>query len=82
MNEQTQKFLDKIPETSLEVVTQRLLSSHTKTHLLQLERSLRNLDRALYTTALKKITITELYAAITYAKGLLCDGEHTESSLT
>lgn len=82
MNEQTQKFLDTTPATEIELVTQRLLSSHSKTHLLQLERSMRMLDKALYTTRLKKITITELYAAITYAKELLCDGAQNESSLT
>lgn len=80
MNEQTQNFLDKQPETTIELVAQRILSTHTKTHVLQVERSLRNLDKALYSTHLKKITLTELYAAITFAKSLLCDGEQNEHS--
>lgn len=82
MKQEIQDFLDKQPTTKIEKVVQRLLSSHTKTHLLQLERSLRNLDRALYTTDLKSITVTELYASITYAKGLLCDTTPDQPMLT
>lgn len=82
MNKEVQDFLDRSPQTTIELAAQRLLSSHTKTHLLQLERSFRNLDKALYTTSMKQLTITELFAALTYAKALLCDTQPTESSST
>lgn len=80
--ETLQEFLDRTPNTMTELVSQRLIASHTKTHILQLERSFRNLDKALYSTSMKNITVTELFAAITYAKSILCDGQQENNTLT
>ena len=80
MQNEIQAFLDRTPQSQMELIAQRIITSHTKTHLLQLERSFRNLDKALYTTSLKSVTLTELYAAITFAKMIVCDGQQPESS--
>lgn len=80
MNKETRDFLNATPSTTIEQAAQQIIITHTKTHVLQLERSLRKLDQALYNNALKRLTLTELYAAITYAKTLLCDEVENESN--
>lgn len=68
-----QQFLDKKATCRAEEAAKTIIVTHSKTHLTQLERAIRNLDYALFTTDMKKITLSELYEAITTAKKLVCD---------
>lgn len=82
MNTETKRFLDSRPTNNLERATQQIIVSHSKTHLLQLERALRKLDQALYNSELKQLTLNQIYAAITYSKSLVCDTQPEPSAST
>lgn len=77
-----QQFLDSKAKNRAEEAAKTIIVTHSKTHLGQLERAIRNLNWALFTTEMKKITLAELYEAITTAKKLVCDTQPDQPTST
>lgn len=77
-----QQFLDKKAANKAEEAAKTIIVTHSKTHIKELERAIRKLDWALFTTEMKKITLAELYESITTAKKLVCDTQPEQPTLT
>lgn len=59
-----QEFLDKKNKTPQEIATLALLMAMNKTHLTNLEARLKQVNNALYSTEMKKISTDQLLYAV------------------